>query len=498
MMKNKLIRAFALIGACAMLLQTPVYAAGPTETAEEQTDTPADTMTDASDTTTVEGLDISGTSTGTDALASANSNSFETENTAPSFDSSFTGSYFGNQTEDTNWNKTSDYDLTRIASITVTSDVTRYEFFYANKDTEPEITLTSPNGAIYRVQDGNQAAADGDVFLCRTQQSIVDSNDVAYDVLYIASTTEPGNWTLSMTISDETQMFVALTSDTPSDYADRTVETRTNPSEPFLWYDSTEDGQYYNQIATFIRADSSGNLSDDASYSAQDEAAEAKEQAKRSLIRLCVLIGIVIALCAAAATYWSKQNQNKIKHKKKIKELQEASEKVRLQKKKEDDDLDSYLDKFDAAYEDDEEDEERPPKKVSKKAAPEPEPDDDDMMTDPDDEIEDESEEEESEDDTEQNTESEDEEVETTESEEDAPAPKKAEEHRFTKFDLGGDEESGDTEDSSDNQDERVTQKTVTTTEKATTPGISNTGAKTAPEKKPVERPVAKKKPSWL
>ncbi|MGI6057760.1 MAG: hypothetical protein ACOYBD_12495, partial [Bilifractor sp.] len=363
-------------------------------------------------------------------------------------------------------------------------------------------------GAIYRVQDGNQATADGDVFLCRTQQSIVDANDVAYDVLYIASTTEPGNWTLSMTISDETQMFVALTSDTPSDYADRTVETRTNPSEPFLWYDSTEDGQYYNQIATFIRADSSGSLSDDVSYSAQDEAVAAKEKAKRSLIRLCVLIGIVIALCAAAAAYWSKRNQNKIKHKKKIKELKEASEKVRLQKKKEDDDLDSYLDKFDAAYEDDDEDDEpvkKSSKKVTKKTAPEPEPDDDDMMADPDDEIEDEpeedvSEEEESEDDTEQNTESEDEEIETIddESEEDTPAPKKASEHQFTKFDLGGDEESGDTEDSSDNQDEHVTQKTVTTTEKATAPVISNTGAKTAPEKKPVERPVAKKKPSWL
>lgn len=258
-----------------------------------------------------------------------------------------------NQTAKTSWNMTSIYDLTRMANITVNENVTRYEFFYADAEAEPVITFTSPSGQIYTVQDGSQTNAEGDVLLCRTGNTIIDSNDVRYDVVYIASTSEPGSWVLSMTLQQNTKVFVALTAALPEDYESLTQEYRTEPDEPFLWYDGTSDGSYYNRIPTFIAAENSGDLSDPAVYTAQEEAAQQQQQAQQSMITLAVLFGILMVIIISVLVYMSKKSQKNMHRKAKQKALSSVSKKVREQKNKADNDLADYLNKFNDEYSDD-------------------------------------------------------------------------------------------------------------------------------------------------
>ncbi|MBO4847131.1 MAG: hypothetical protein J5525_12675 [Lachnospiraceae bacterium] len=257
--------------------------------------------------------------------------------------------YMGQKANDTIWDvKQLGSRKTSFTLNIEANNPVKLEVFYTAGKNAPQVSLVSPNKRIYS-NKGNEEGTELKV-INRKNLEVKDFPDLRYDIIYIYTTSEKyaGKWQIAYSIDNDVYETILVNAAADSGWENFVEEYKTPVKFFILWYFDNEKSHYTaTNLVPIVQAESqpvANNL----------QAAKPDEVEKKNL-DTPVIIGIMFLIIAAFGLciyLFFKINEDKQKQGKY--RIEKANKKIRARRKKENNQLDKYLTKYDDDYSDDE------------------------------------------------------------------------------------------------------------------------------------------------
>lgn len=236
--------------------------------------------------------------------------------------------------------------------IYVGSGVNRFEIFYtANSTKPPEIVFKSLSGNPYIL--GRDTEYGETKFVTRGDNIMADYPDLKYIVLYIANPEDPGEWEMGVTLNDNINEFIMVTTKAPDNWENIICEYKTlvKTEGPKLWGIDTKKSNYTSRdIAGIVSKDKEIPQINNMQAVPEEELNKKPETNPMLWIITLVIIAIVAGTVGVIFLFKKMDVAHEAQKKYAIKN---ANARVKKRQEIENKTLDKVIKKYDDDYSDD-------------------------------------------------------------------------------------------------------------------------------------------------
>lgn len=220
----------------------------------------------------------------------------------------------------------------------------RFEMYYlADK---PNFVFTSPNGKQYGSKE--YANADESDSIIVTRDLNLDEDDINGKVVYLQNA-EPGDWKITVEISNAEQCFIIAQTKLPSNWMQLITEKQQTVNKVLAYHIDTKSGKTYTQILK-MQDDASDNKF--ATKQEESEPSESDQSILGTLLSSGVIYIIVILFVVIIGIFvWKKKEKIKDEKTKMLKTQKEYVDNLKNEYKNSvDEKLREYTKNLDAEY----------------------------------------------------------------------------------------------------------------------------------------------------